>query len=36
MSDPSARARISAMTASLQTIEAQLMRGQIGGDGLEA
>ena len=35
MSDPSARARISAMTASLQTIEAQLVRGQIGGDGLE-
>jgi hypothetical protein len=35
MPDPSARARISAMTASLQTIEAQLVRGQIGGEGLE-
>jgi len=35
MSDPTARTRISAMRASLQTMEAQLVRGHIGGEGLE-
>lgn len=35
MSDPSAQARISAMRASLQTIEAQLVRGHVGNEGLE-
>lgn len=35
MSDPTARTRISAMRASLQTIEAQLVRGHIAGEGLE-
>jgi hypothetical protein len=35
MSDPGARARISAMRASLQTIEAQLVRGHVGDEGLE-
>ncbi len=35
MSPNSPRAQISAMRASLQTIEAQLTRGDIGGEGLE-
>jgi hypothetical protein len=35
MSDPAAKGRISAMRASLQTIEGQLVRGHIAGEGLE-